>query len=152
MIKGRDFSQLWNPYTPYCSSSVESILFIDISSSLLLCSPDDMRKLFLHPAITCIEFAPYVHQKSVNWASNLVISLMLIFLTKFVPNSTTRWYSSGINLLNFYAQLAPNLKQILSQSAPTKLRNLHHFIRLMPKRCWLKMHKCLVGIQSLLKL
>ena len=24
-IKGRQFSQSWNPYTPYCSSSVESI-------------------------------------------------------------------------------------------------------------------------------
>ena len=26
IINGRDFSQLWNPHTPYCSSRVESLL------------------------------------------------------------------------------------------------------------------------------
>ena len=35
MIKGRDLSQGLNPSTPYCSSSVESILLKHFSSSPL---------------------------------------------------------------------------------------------------------------------
>ena len=33
MIKGRDFSQSWNHYTPYCSSIVESLFWLTVSQN-----------------------------------------------------------------------------------------------------------------------
>ena len=38
MIKCRDFSQSWNPYTPYCCSTVKSIF-----NYILLCRYENMR-------------------------------------------------------------------------------------------------------------
>ena len=35
----------------------------------------------------CIKSAPYFHQKSANWALNIMLFYMLMLLTKFVQNT-----------------------------------------------------------------
>ena len=65
--------------------------------------------------------------------------LVLIVLTKFVPNSNTnRRYSSGVIYSNFGAKLGQNLMEIAPKN------NLHHCIKSMLLRCQkdagIKMH------------
>ena len=92
----------------------------------------------------CIKYEPYLHQKSANWALNLVFyALMLMLLTSFVPNSTTRRCS-----FVFDANFALNLMQICTNSIK-KVHNLHFCRKFINIRCQkvtgTKMHKCLVG-------
>ena len=53
----------------------------------------------LYPTKICINFTPYLNQKSSNWGLNLVLFLVLMLLTEFVPISTIRRCSSGTNFV-----------------------------------------------------
>ena len=65
-----------------------------------------------YPTKMCNKPAPYLHQKSVNGPIN---ALMLMLLTKLVPNGTLKRCNSGINLINNDAKFAPNItKSVLS--------------------------------------
>ena len=77
----------------------------------------------------CIKYAPYLQQKSANWALNTVFfdALVLMLLTKLVQNSTYKRCRSGIIFLNYDTKFAPNMMQELGQ-----------------KGAGTKMHKCLV--------
>ena len=83
-------------------------------------------------------------------------ALVLMLLTKFVPNSTTRRRYSSIHFLNFDAKLASNSMKFVPKRTKN-MHNLHHSRKLIQIRCQkgadTKMHKCLVGsISNLLLL
>ena len=54
----------------------------------------------------CIKFAPYLHQKKKRQLYIKYGALVLMVLTKFVPNITTKIYSSGTNCFNNDAKFA----------------------------------------------
>ena len=55
------------------------------------------NKNHIYSTKMCIRFVIYLHQKSAIWALNIVLlgTLVLMMLTKFVPNSTIIRCSSG---------------------------------------------------------
>ena len=66
----------------------------------------------------CTKYEPYFHQKSANWALNLMFFLLML-LNKFVPNSTFRRCISGTNFFKYNAnlsQISPENKKIVQIS------------------------------------
>ena len=59
-----------------------------------------------NPTRMCNKPAPYLHQKSANGP---IDALMLMLLTKLVPNGTLKRCNSGINLINHDAKFALNI-------------------------------------------
>ena len=79
----------------------------------------------------------------------LFYALVLMLITEFVPNSTTRRWSFCIKFFNVDAK--STLKNAnLFQIAPNLLHNLQHCRKLMQVRCQkgssTKIHECLVGL------
>ena len=97
-----------------------------------------------YPTKMCIKTASYLHKESAIQALNMVLfyALVLLLLTKFVPNSNFRRYCFCNIFFNFDANSAPNLMQ-------KKVHNLHHsgkFMQISCQKCaGTNMHKYLVG-------
>ena len=66
-----------------------------------------------------IKTVPYFLQKNANLEVNMVLfyALVLMLLTKFVPNSTFRRCSSGIMFFGYDAKLAHKYKSIFCMTA-----------------------------------
>ena len=72
---------------------------------------------------------------------SVLIVLVFVLFTKFVPNSTFRRCSSGINLFNYETKFAPNIMQKRAVYAPLQKIGANKVL----KRCF-RMHKYLVGV------
>ena len=66
-------------------------------------------------------------QKSANYAFNMVLfcALELMLLTEFIPNSTTKSWSSGINYFKdaklVLMQICPNYQHVLQKVGANKV-------------------------------
>ena len=99
--------------------------------------------IWIDPTKMCINYVHYLHQKSsIGVTYGLFYALMLMLLTKFLPNSI----NSGINFINCDAKSVPNNN--IMHICPKQYQNvnfLHHCRKMMQIRCQkgagTKMHK-----------
>ena len=100
---------------------------------------------FCDAYIMCIKSAPYLHQKSNNWALNIELfyALVLMLFTNFVPIAPLEGAVPAFIVFNYDPKFAPNIKQFVSNS---NKKISHQSRKLVQIRCHngTKIHKCLV--------
>ena len=94
-------------------------------------------KINFYPTNMCINSAPYLHQKSANWASNIIFSMLWCWCCSLNLSASRRCSSSII----FFYKCMVNLHQIwnkeqISPKLHQKGAFWHLFKNLVHIRCW----------------
>ena len=88
-----------------------------------------------------------LHQKSTRWALDIVLfySLVLMLLTKFLPNKTLK---DAVRILLFWIMML-NLHQIYYKFVPNSTKKCITAVSWCSKGSSTKMQKCSVGIKNM---